>query len=836
MTEQWERDFSQWGLLYHKNKITPELFNNCKIIDSGETYTQYGLQAVVRLLLHSLHYNRILHDEGTGDLAPSGAYNNIATADGYIMVVNDDGLSEIKYVAATTGNTLGGGTDDVLVCTKDGTIVVRANRASCLDTDIPIAGRRPADDALVNFRNMEKGDRKIYKAYDAMDVTQDITIGGELRTPTIYNAFGTSVVFDDNINMGEHAISNVTELYATTYYSNDNANDFIAIAGPVKDVILKSEHDIVLKTLADVQKFRFDMATGHFLHESAGKLGMSGYDWTELWVQSIGRTAGNITFKNSIDMNDNTIFNISTVQTDNLRSQAGAGTAIIMGSEVNMNGYDLQMNEVTTGGGDILMAGGSIGYLTKINGNVYFCNTQSELIAAITAIGTGTGLIIVHGLIEVASFTISAPLADITIIGTRGSGLSFAAGDGLIISECDSLTLRDLRFVSTHSNTTSGAIIGTLSTAASIRLTIDSCTIEHSSATSAKTGIFLNTSTTTSAKIIVNNCEFINLQRGFHSQVTASNEGPQVKITGNTFNLSPALTTISVFGIMTDSAKAIVANNKIECTSSLDAGAFYGIYNDAAGASAIIEGNAIHIEATGQTNTNYTVTGIHTEGQPCVINGNTIRYLSGYGVVMGIVVTEGDCSITGNSLLYITSTDNSAHGINTNGDSYNQVTGNYVRQVEATTVAIGISMYSIGVASGNFIYDVDGGAGTGYGIDADAQCAISSNTINSVTGTTNAYGIYALNQNSISANQVYNVTNSIYTGQICGISGNHVSGSITATLYCAISGNHVGGNITAGDYASVTANVVDGTITVGATGSTPSATGVVSTGSTNAIY
>jgi len=865
---KWERDFHDYSGLPGRNKIVPEIFNNEELLDGNP-----GLQKAIREIFHSLHYNRILHDEGTGDLAPSGVYTNVSTASGYIMVVNDDGLSEIKYVAPTTGNTLAGGTENILVCTKDGTITVRTNRASCLDTDIPIAGRRPADNALVNFRNMEKGDRKIYKAFDAIDVTQGITIGGELRTPRIYNAFGTSVIFDDNINMGEHAISNVTELYATTYYSNDNDDDFIAAAGSDDDVLLRTNQAMRIQTIAQADEFVFDTVTDAIWQTTdSGKLGKSGDDWVELWIQSIRRTAGNIAFQNGIEMNGNdidlqngvlksgggdidlgdnldmnghTIINTlgavnlnddvdingtldmatndinmngnagsgggiirmdngsitdaSQVNTANLRSQDGAGTGIIMGSEMNMNGYDLQMNEVVTGGGDILMAGGSIEYLTKINGNVYFCNTESELTAAITAIGSGTGIIILHGEMNISTqITINNAYARITMMGgTEGCRITSSNATPFHIQSCGSFCLRDVAIISSNSTNTTAGILHIGNTARNIL--IHNVTVQCIAASSTRTGIWSQINVHT--RLVIRDCYIFGVQHGINVDQPPPSTGTPSLISGNKISLAPSSTGSSVgIGCAPFSR---VEGNRITCSTSV-AAEIYGISTDE---QSTMIGNDIRIIYSGSSNG---IVGILGGSTDICISSNRIHIESGGTQGIGISVVNDTATVVGN-FIYVSSP--SISSVSSGGilikSKYNVVSSNNI-EVSSGHGAIGIWIFDGGddynTISNNTIHNISGGDAV-YGIRCNSNfCTITGNNIRAISTTANGlYGIAADTNNNINGNSLIDLdggtvnTYGIYSLGISAITGNSVFGITGGTEY----GIYVSGN-----WATITGNML----------------------------
>lgn len=146
------RNLRQNGALPYKTAIKEGLLNNELLADG-----YLGVQGALREIIHrGVASACIITESTTGDLAPSGTYDDCDVASGYILTKNSNGLSRLVLCAAITALNITA-TTSCIVASNDGVISVKA-KTSVLSTDVIIALRSPGDNALVDVRNFNTED------------------------------------------------------------------------------------------------------------------------------------------------------------------------------------------------------------------------------------------------------------------------------------------------------------------------------------------------------------------------------------------------------------------------------------------------------------------------------------------------------------------------------------------------------------------------------------------------------------------------------------------------------------------------------------------------------
>jgi len=296
-----------------------------------------------------------------------------------------------------------------------------------------------------------------------------------------------------------------------------------------------------------------------------------------------------------LDMNNHDINNITDVNAVNVNAtdvNADVGN-IITGNIDTLNADDVTITATLDASGtiefnaDLNMNSNDINNVDVINDTIFYCSTEVEINAAITAIGAGQGkIIITAGTINLAA-TITINIAGSVVIEGCGDNSIIACnGDRAAISiiGAQSATLRDFKILA------DGVALGTN---------------------------IININEISDNKIMVDNLTIVNnaLRRGYGIRIQSNN----CTITGNTCNFN-------FDGIYNSGTDCTITGNTCNGNSG------YGIRNDG-GTSCTITGNTCNSNTTiGIRNTgnfvaivgNCTRSGINNTGADCVVASNVI--------------------------------------------------------------------------------------------------------------------------------------------------------------------------------------------------------------------
>jgi hypothetical protein len=217
--------------LYGEGRIVQDQFNN-ELDNAGKP----GLQAAIRNILHSRETAMLLMDSGTGNLAPSGTYDDCDVANGYILTRNGDGNSRVVLCAAVTALNISAVTKCV-VASNDGVISVK-DKTSVLPTDVIIAIRGSGDNALVDVRNLKTED-------DILNVSVGGSMKAELLVPRKIGTDGANkmVIFlkeGDSISTAITALGGHGTIILSpgTYTENVTIADTIIISGIDRNTVV----------------------------------------------------------------------------------------------------------------------------------------------------------------------------------------------------------------------------------------------------------------------------------------------------------------------------------------------------------------------------------------------------------------------------------------------------------------------------------------------------------------------------------------------------------------------------------------------------------------------
>jgi hypothetical protein len=182
------RNLRQNGALPYKTAIKEGLFNNEMLADG-----YLGVQGAVREIFHrGMASACIITESTTGNLAPSGTYDDCDVASGYILTRNANGLSRLVLCAAVTALNITS-TANCVVASNDGVISVKA-KTSVLSTDVIIACMGPGG-GIVDVRNLQTEDDKLRMGLTGIRMPSTIVLSdGDSLSDAITALAGTGTV------------------------------------------------------------------------------------------------------------------------------------------------------------------------------------------------------------------------------------------------------------------------------------------------------------------------------------------------------------------------------------------------------------------------------------------------------------------------------------------------------------------------------------------------------------------------------------------------------------------------------------------------------------------
>jgi hypothetical protein len=353
---------------------------------------------------------------------------------------------------------------------------------------------------------------------------------------------------------------------------------------------------------------------------------------------------------------------------------------------------------------DVDMNENKITNLDCIDDTVYVCSTEAQITAAISAIGSGGGTIIIKAGTYNLSATINLNGGGGYVIQGQGKDTVIkppASAHGITITSCSSCVIRDLA-IDTSNIGSSNSYRGIYSFNQT-QITIDNVLIYGTSYDGG--GIYLGTG---------NNCKVVNceLYQLFGLGIWVA--GENCIISNNI--VRDLAGSSNVYGIYVSDTYCTITGNVIE-TITASSGPAYGIY-------------------------------LGSSAEGCTITGNSIVALDGASIAVGININPQNTTTTGNYVRNIQGGTGEGIGILTSGSS-NVVVGNIITNIgtdTSTADAYGIyidasCLYTSCVA--NNIRIVSGGAsGTGCGIYyRGADHVINSNCFQMISGGSQ-YAIY----------------------------------------------------------------------------------------------
>jgi hypothetical protein len=305
-------------------------------------------------------------------------------------------------------------------------------------------------------------------------------------------------------------------------------------------------------------------------------------------------------------------------------------------------------------------------------GVVYLAATQSEITSAISAIGSGTGTIIITANITMAgSITISNSGASVHIKG-RGAEISLTMDDGypvFSISNCQSLLMEDISIDASAETGTTNVINIT----GGSRIRLRNVFIDGDSGGSNATGIDLNTS-----YVDITNVGIRYVAVGIHVL------GDFNKISNCRFTALEAASGRATIAILVDGDRNIISNNIVKDCISAESEDLYCIHINS-GERAVVEHNLMYNNqgAPGTSITAGEAYGIRTDGgSRHIVTGNIIDGLHSPGNTkksFAFHLESSYCSFTCNVVVNVTS-NLAPDGWNIYAASdYNTINGNVVK-------------------------------------------------------------------------------------------------------------------------------------------------------------